>query len=181
MFTRIAVAVLIVVGLSTTGWAADNGNLQLFKDVQQQVLRYPHFTIFDSVQAQIDAGVVTLSGKVTMPYKRTDIERRVAKIDGVGRVDNRITVLPVSMFDDELRIRIAHAIYGNSNFWHYGSMVNPPIHVVVENGHVTLEGVVNSNLDRVLARSLASGFLSFGAVTNNLRTDAEARAELEKI
>ena len=89
-------------------------------------------------------------------------------------------MLPVSQFDDELRFRIARAIYGNSNFWRYGSMVNPPIHIIVENGRVTLEGVVNSNVDRMLARSIASSFDAF-SVTNNLKTDAEAKAELEKI
>ena len=78
------------------------------------------------------------------------------KLDGVEQVDNRIEVLPVSQFDDELRFRIARAIYGNPNFWPYASMVNPPIHIIVEHGRVTLEGVVNSNVDRMLARSIAS-------------------------
>ena len=93
-------------------------------------------------------GVVTLTGKVTMPYKRNDIEKRVAKVDGVRTVDNEITVLPVSQFDDELRYRIARSIYGNSNFWNYAIMANPPIHIVVEHGRVTLTGVVQSNVDR---------------------------------
>ena len=105
---------------------------------------------------EVDDGVVTLTGKVTMPYKSNDIEKRVAKLTGVKQVSNRIEVLPVSQFDDELRFGIARAIYGNSNFWGYGSMVNPPIHIIVEHGHVTLEGVVNSNVDRMLARSIAS-------------------------
>jgi hyperosmotically inducible protein len=115
-----------------------------------------------------------------MPYKRTDIEKRVAKLDGVTEVQNRIEVLPVSMYDDELRVRIARAIYGNSNFWNYASMANPPIHIIVENGHVTLEGVVNNNVDRMLARSLASGFGTF-SLKNDLKTDAEVQAELEKL
>jgi hypothetical protein len=115
-----------------------------------------------------------------MPYKRNDIERRVAEINGVRQVRNQIEVLPVSQFDDDLRLGISRAIYGNSNFWNYASMVNPPIHIIVERGHVTLEGVVNSNVDRALARSLASGFAAF-SVTNNLKTDAEVDAELEKL
>ena len=89
-------------------------------------------------------------------------------------------MLPVSQFDDELRLQIARAIYGNSNFWRYGSMVNPPIHIIVENGRVTLEGVVNSNVDRMLARSIASSFGAF-SVTNNLQTDAEIEGALERI
>ncbi len=85
----------------------------------------------------------------------------------------------MSTFDDELRYRIARSIYRNSNFWTYAIMPNPPIHIVVENGHVTLTGVVQSNVDRVLARSLAS---QFGAltVTSDLKTDAEMQATLEK-
>ena len=145
------------------------------------MLRYPHFTIFDSVHAQVDDGVVTLTGKVTMPYKRNDDRASASRgSTGVDEVRNEITVLPVSQFDDELRFRIARAIYGNSNFWRYGSMVNPPIHIIVENGRVTLEGVVSSNIDRMLARSIASSFGAF-SVTNNLKTDAEIEGALERI
>src|SRR5262245_36033266 len=129
---KIMAAVLITMALAAPAGAAQKGNLQVFRDVQKQVLQYPHFTIFDSVNANIDNGVVTLTGKVTMPYKRTDIEKRVAKLDGVTEISNQIEVLPVSMYDDDLRLRIARAIYGNSNFWSYATMVNPPIHIIVE-------------------------------------------------
>jgi len=180
MFARFAAAITVVLALSAPAWAADRKDLQVARDVQKQVLTYPQFSIFDSVHMQIDEGVVTLLGKVTMPYKKNDLEKRVAKIDGVHQVVNRITVLPVSTFDDELRFRIARAIYGNSNFWNYGSMANPPIHIIVENGHVTLDGVVNSNTDRMLARSLATGFGAF-SVTNDLKTDAEMQQGLEHL
>jgi hyperosmotically inducible protein len=180
MFDRFVAAITVVLALSAPAWAADRKDLQVVRDVQKQVLTYPQFSIFDTVHMQIDEGVVTLLGKVTMPYKKNDLEKRVAKIDGVHQVINKITVLPVSGFDDELRFRIARAIYGNSNFWNYGSMANPPIHVIVENGHVTLDGVVNSNTDRMLARSLASSFGAF-SVTNNLKTDAEVEQELERL
>jgi hyperosmotically inducible periplasmic protein len=181
MVTRLLAAALVMLALAAPARAAGDETLQLFREVQKQVLQYPHFTIFDSVHAEFDdEGVVTLTGKVTMPYKRTDIEKRVARLDGVAEVQNQIEVLPVSQFDDDLRLRIARAIYGNSNFWRYASMVNPPIHIIVERGHVTLEGVVNSNVDRMLARSLATQFGSF-SLKNELKTDAEARAELEKL
>ena len=181
MVTRLMAVALMLLALAAPARAAgDDANLQVFRDVQKQVLQYPHFTIFDSVNAEIENGVVTLRGKVTMPYKRDDIEKRIAKVDSVAQVNNRIEVLPVSQFDDDLRFRIARAIYGNSNFWRYASMVNPPIHIVVERGHVTLEGVVNSNVDRMLARSLASQFGVF-SLKNELKTDAEAKAELEKL
>jgi len=154
-------------------------DLQIFKDVASSVERYTRFTIFDDVNANVKDGVVTLTGRVTMPYKRDDIERRVAELDGVREVRNRIETLPVSQFDDELRYRIARAIYGNSNFWNYAIMPNPPIHIVVERGRVTLTGVVASDVDRMLARSLASGFGAF-SVNSELKTDAEVRDALEK-
>ncbi len=180
MVTRIAAAVLVALALAVPARAAGNEDLQVFRDVQKQVLQYAHFTIFDSVNAQIEGGVVTLTGKVTMPFKRTDIEKRVARLDGITAVQNNIEVLPVSQYDDELRVGISRAIYGNSNFWRYASMVNPPIHIIVERGHVRLEGVVNNNVDRMLARSLASGFGSF-SVTNDLKTEQEVEQELEKL
>lgn len=154
-------------------------DLQVFKDVASSVERYTQFTIFDDITANVKDGVVTLSGKVTMPYKREDIEKRVAKVDGVRKVTDQITVLPVSQFDDELRYRIARSIYGHSNFWNYAIMPNPPIHIVVERGRVTLTGVVQSDVDRMLARSLATDFGAL-SVTNDLKTDAEMRDVLEK-
>lgn len=173
-------AVALVLSLSGAGYAQDRKDLQIFNDISTQVNRYPQFTIFDSIDAGVDDGNVVLSGWVTMPYKKTDIERRVAKVAGVKAVKNDIQVLPVSQFDDELRFRISRAIYGSSSFWNYGAMANPPIHIVVVRGHVTLTGVVNSHVDRVLARSLAVGFGSFD-VKNELKTDAEVRDALEKI
>jgi osmotically-inducible protein OsmY len=154
-------------------------DLQLFKDVAASVDRYAQFTIFDDISADVKDGVVTLSGKVTMPYKRDDIEKRVAKVDGVRTVRDQITVLPVSQFDEALRYKIARSIYSNSNFWNYAIMPNPPIHIVVEHGRVTLTGVVNSEVDRMLARSLASQFGAL-SVTSALKTDAEMREALEK-
>ena len=179
MFARYLAAALMLLAVSTPAFAQKEP-LQIFREVQREVLRYPHFTIFDSVNAQVDNGVITLTGKVTMPYKRDEIARRVSRLRGIGEVHNRIEVLPVSQFDDELRYRIARAIYNSPHFAGYGSMVNPPIHIIVDRGRVTLEGVVNSNVDRMLARSIASSFLSF-ELTNDLKTDDEVKEQLEKL
>jgi hyperosmotically inducible protein len=190
MFARFVATALLLVAVSAPAFAQGNGdrggltgsseNLPLFREVQSQVLRYPHFTIFDSVNAQIDNGVVVLTGKVTMPYKKSDIVRRVARLDSVREVQDKIEVLPVSQFDDQLRYQIARAIYGNPMFVNYATMVNPPIHIIVDRGRVTLEGVVNSNVERMLARSIATSFLAFD-VTNALQTDQEAKQQLEKL
>jgi hypothetical protein len=157
---------------------SERKDLQVFNDIADQVNRYTQLTIFDSISADVSSGHVVLSGWVTMPYKRDDIEKRVRKVAGVDVVDNKIGVLPVSQFDDELRFRIARAIYSHSLFWQYAAMANPPIRIVVNRGHVSLEGVVQSNVERMLARSLASGFGAFD-VKNELKTDAEVRESLE--
>ena len=158
----------------------DRKDFQVFQDVAQQVNRYVNFTVFDTVNASVENGVVTLTGKVTMPYKVDDLTRRVSRVSGVSRVVNQIEVLPVSRLDDELRLRIARAIYSNPSFWHYASMANPPIHIVVERGRVVLEGVVNSDVERMLARSLAIGFGEF-SVDSQLKTDAEMARALEQL
>ena len=143
--------------------------------VSRVLAGFTQLTIFDDVSARVDDGTVTLLGKVTKPYKRDELESRIARLDGVRGVKNEIGVLPVSAFDDDLRYRVARAIYGNPSFWNYAAMANPPIHILVEHGHVTLTGVVNSNVDRMLARSLATG-LGELSVTNALRTDQEAES-----
>src|SRR5215510_7010740 len=174
-----ALGVTASVALAGSVQTADRKDFQVLKDVATSVDRYVHFTIFDDVNASVKDGVVTLTGKVTMPYKHEDIAKRVANISGVREVRDQIDVLPVSSFDDQLRVRIARSIYGNSNFWNYGIMPNPPIHIVVEHGRVTLTGVVQSEVDRMLARSLATQFGAL-SVTNALKTDAEVRDALEK-
>lgn len=158
---------------------AERKDLQVLNDIADQVNRYTQITIFDSISASVDNGHVVLSGWVTMPYKKDDIEKRVRKVAGVSDIDNKIGVLPVSQFDDELRFRIARAIYSHSSFWNYAAMANPPIRIVVNRGRVSLEGVVQSNVERQLARSLASGFGEF-ELKNELKTDAEVRESMER-
>lgn len=172
---RLNAVVLVLVGLSVHAPGAQRADLQIFQDVRRQVLQYPQFTIFDRVHVEIEHGVATLRGKVTMPRKRTDIEARVRAVDGVSQVRNLIDVLPVSPGDDDLRLKIARAIYGNAAFRPYASMANPPIHIIVEHGRVTLEGMVNSPVDRILIHSIASSFDAF-EVRNDLRTPAAPAA-----
>ena len=170
----------LVLGATSAASAQERKDLQIFRDVSDSVTRYTQFTIFDGVTASVTQGHVILEGWVTMPFKREDLERRVRTVAGVNSLANRIQVLPVSQHDDELRFRIARAIYGHSAFWNYAAMAQPPIHIVVNGGRVTLQGVVQSNVERQLARSLATGFGAF-EVKNDLKTDVEVQAELEKI
>jgi hyperosmotically inducible protein len=180
MFRRSLAVAAVVLALAAPAFAADSENLQLFRAVQKQVLQYTHFTIFDDVNVQVDNGAVKLLGKVTMDFKRDDIEKRVRGVAGVTRVDNQLEVLPVSQFDDQLRLGIAQAIYSNPAFRGMVSLVNPPIHVIVEHGHVTLNGVVMNDMDRTIARSIVGSFPAF-SIRNELKTEAEVKQELEKL
>jgi hyperosmotically inducible protein len=179
-FTVLAVVAFLSGSVAHAQGVDPDTDYRIFKAAASRVMSYTQFSIFDDVRASVDSGVVTLTGKVTMPYKRNDIERRIAGVEGVRQVVNRIDVLPVSIFDDELRHRIARAIYSNPSFWHYAAMANPPIHIVVDRGRVTLTGTVLNEVERMLARSIATGFGAL-EVKNELRTDAEVQAELEQM
>ncbi|HSC28634.1 MAG TPA: BON domain-containing protein [Vicinamibacterales bacterium] len=173
---RLAWFVVVLLSAAAPAYAQDRWDVRLAEEIAREVSAYSRFTIFDDVNARVENGVVALAGKVTMPFKKDEIGARVARIDGVREVDNRIEVLPVSPLDDQLRYRIARAIYGSPSFWRYAAMANPPIHIIVERGRVTLTGVVASHVERMLARSLATGWGEL-SVTSELRTDAEVRVE----
>lgn len=169
-----AVAACLCLNISAAHAGQGKSDAQLTDDVVRSVNSYTRFTVFDDVQVQVLNAIVTLNGRVTLPFKKEEIARRAAALDGVKEVRNEIGVLPPSQFDEDLRHRIARAIYGNAAFWRYAAMPNPPIHIVVEGGRVTLTGVVHSEVDRTLARSLACGNGEISLISA-LRTDAEAR------
>jgi len=165
---------VFVVLLSLAAVSPDVKDARILDDVTATVNACPHFTIFDHVSVSVDQGVVTLSGKVTMGYKVGELQKRVDDLlDARDRAD-ALEVLPASTLDDELRQQIARAIYGNANFWTYAAMRNPPIHILVDRNRVTLTGFVRSEVDRRLAQALATQFNAL-SVTNELRTDADAR------
>jgi hyperosmotically inducible periplasmic protein len=168
---KLVTSLVAALALSATVASAQVSADQRVADrISASIRMYPQFSIFDHVTGRVEDGAVVLTGKVTMPYKKDDIAKRIEKIDGVRSVRNEIDVLPVSQYDESLRYRISRAIYGNPSFWNYGAMANPPIHIIVENGRVTLTGVVFSNVDRMLARSLATGRGEL-SVVNELRTE----------
>lgn len=130
--------------------------------IAESIRTYSRFSIFDDVNINIDNRNVVLSGRVTIPLKREEIEQRVKKIDGIRTLTNDIGVLPVSQTDDRLRRVVANAIYNHPNFWRYAERANPPIHIIIEHQRITLTGVVENQGDKILAYSLAqvSGVLS---------------------
>jgi ABC-type ATPase involved in cell division len=109
-------AAVVLMGGALFADSGERKDLQVFNDVSRTVNRYTQFTVFDDVDIVVNDGIVTLTGDVTMPHKRDDIEKRVARVDGVLQVRNQIRVLPASSSDDRLRYRIARAIYDNPHF-----------------------------------------------------------------
>ena len=124
--------------------------------------------------------MVTLTGKLTQPFTILDVERSVEHVDGVIAVENSIEVLPVSRFDDQLRVGLARAIYGSPHFRQYGG-VKRPIYIIVEQGHVTLEGVVLGDTDQALAQAIAKTSARAFSVVIDLKTTAKAQLALENL
>jgi hyperosmotically inducible protein len=139
--------------------------------IASKVRGYVSYSVFDDVNIGVDQGVVTLSGRVTMPYKADDLANIVSRVDGVQEVRNELGTLPVSIGDDRLRYSIARQIYRNPLFSNYAIQANPPIHIVVENGNVTLAGAVGSEVERVKAEMIARTTFGVFGVENRLRVD----------
>jgi hyperosmotically inducible protein len=145
---------------------------QLEKKIRKELVTLPWYGVFDNLAFEVNGSTVTLYGQVVQPSTRKDAERRVKKIAGVERVVNNIEVLPLSSFDDSIRTRTYRALFGwNSPLFRYGRGVNPSIHIIVNRGHVALEGVVSTEGDSNLAYALARGVSGVFSVTNNLRVE----------
>jgi len=145
-------------------------------DVVNAVLGYVHYGVFDSVGVSVEDGVVTLTGSVLQPWHKDDLQKRVARLEGVREVKNQIRVQPVSTFDDRLRVQLYRQIYGASMFQRYASFPNPPIHIIVENGNITLTGLVNSQVEKAVLGSIARGTLAF-RVDNQVQIESELDKE----
>lgn len=141
----------------------------LTKEVRHQLLLLPYYSVFDNLMFKVDGDKVTLLGQVVRPTLKSDAEAAVKSIEAVASVDNQIEVLPLSPMDEQLRRAVYRAIYSDAGLSKYGWSALPSIHIVVKNGNVTLEGVVDSESDRNLANLRASGVPNVFSVTNNLR------------
>lgn len=146
------------------------------KAVRDTILRTPFYTVFDSVSMGVEGGAVLLSGSVSSPDRRKDIEERVARVVGVREIRNDVRVQPTSVFDDRLRRQLYGAIYGSDQFFPYAAWPNPPIRIIVERGKVTLTGVVASPVEQALLGHIARGIPSFG-VDNQVKVEGEEREE----
>jgi hyperosmotically inducible protein len=147
----------------------DPATVDINKEVRHELVMLPYLDVFDNLAYRVDGNVVTLTGQVTRPTLKGDAERVVMRIAGVDKVDNQIEVLPLSGHDDHLRRSLFKAIYGFPSMNRYALPVIKPIRIIVKNGNVTLEGVVDNQGDKDVAYIRARGVHGAFSVTNNLR------------
>lgn len=147
---------------------------RIAREVRHELVMLPYYGVFDNLSFRVDGGVVTLMGQVTRPTLKSDAENVVKRIEGVDRVQNNIEVLPNSPNDDRLRLALYRAIYGFPSLNRYALNAVPPIHIIVNNGKVTLEGVVANEGDKNAANIQANGVPGVFGVTNNLRVESQS-------
>jgi hyperosmotically inducible periplasmic protein len=146
---------------------------RITREVRHELVMLPYYGVFDNLTYRVDGGAVTLMGQVTRPTLKSDAGNVVKAIEGVERVDNKIEVLPLSSMDDGLRVAEYRAIYGHPGLDRYAMQSVPPIHIIVDNGKVTLEGIVANQGDKDLAGVRANTVGGVFSVTNNLRLDTD--------
>ena len=154
---------------------------RIVKEVRHELVMLPYYGVFDNLSYKVDAdGTVTLLGQVARPTLKSDAENVVKRIEGVEKVVNNIEVLPLSSNDDRIRRATYRAIYGNEALSEYQLRAVPPIHIIVNNGHITLEGVVARQMDKQIAGIQANSVPGAFSVTNNLVVEEEEKKDDKK-
>src|ERR1043166_7778084 len=165
---------VLIVSCISIGMMFAQGNRgadRIVKEVRHELVMLPYYNVFDNLAFKVDGATVTLLGQVSRPTLKSDAERVVKGIEGVEKVVNQIQVLPVSPNDERIRLAVYRAIYGQTSLQRYGLQAVPPIHIIVNNGNVTLEGVVASEADKNIANVQANGVPGVFGVKNNLRVE----------
>jgi hyperosmotically inducible protein len=152
-------------------FARSEGPRDLADAVRHELVMQPYYSVFDDLSYNVntDNGVVTLDGAVTRPVLKSDVEHAVKKIPGVTQVVNNIKVLPLSPFDNRIRVAEYRAIFSFGGLYRYAQGAIPSVHIIVENGHVTLTGVVDTEADKNMAYIRANGVSGVFSLTNSLR------------
>jgi hyperosmotically inducible periplasmic protein len=175
MKSKLGVVVFILLSLATLGLTQDRGQPsaksqdRITREVRHELLMLPYFGVFDYIAFKVEGSTVTLLGQVVRPSLKSDAENALKHIEGVEKVDNQIEVLPPSPMDDGLRIRLYREIYGYPALEKYALGVQKPIRIIVKNGRVALEGVVDNEGDKNLAGIRANSVPGIFQVTNNLQ------------
>lgn len=169
-----AAGLFLVAPLVFGAAASEKGRRSLEQEIRRELILLPFYDVFDSLAFRLEGGEVTLLGQVTRPTLKSSAERVVKGIEGVVSVKNEIEVLPLSSFDDRIRLGVLRAVYGNTALNRYGLGAVAPIRIIVKNGGVTLEGVVANEADRNIAFLAANGVSGVFSVTNNLKVNKRA-------
>jgi hyperosmotically inducible protein len=156
-----------------TASAADSPLSRVEQQVRRELVTLPYYGVFDNLSFKVQGSQVTLMGQVTRPTLKSSAERVVMNVEGVDKVDNQIEVLPNSPNDDSIRTAVYRAIYSQPALQRYQIRAVPPIHIIVKNGNLTLEGVVANEGDKNIAGIQANGVSGVFSVTNNLRVEQE--------
>ena len=159
--------------MATAALAAPPTLSPLENHVRHELVMLPYLNVFDDISFRVDGSTVTLFGAVTKPILKSDAENVVKRVEGITRVENQIEVLPLSPFDDGIRMRTARAIYGFPALQRYGAGTQPSIHIIVKNGNVTLMGFVSTDMDKQLAFTRANGVPGVFAVHNELQINKQ--------
>src|SRR6476469_1252313 len=148
---------------------------RLSGEVRHELNMIPEFTVFDNLAYRVDGGTVTLFGQVRDAIVKDSAEARVKHLEGVERVDNQIEILPASFNDDRIRRQVALAVFNDPRLFNYGIQSVPPIHIIVKNGHVNLEGMVRTQTDKNDAFIRANGVPGVFSVENNLQVEQPSK------
>jgi hyperosmotically inducible periplasmic protein len=165
---------MMIAALSVTAKPVNPADTnQTIRKIRKELVTLPFYGVFDNLAFKYEDGVVTLYGQVARPTLKKDAERVVEKVAGVENVVNKIEVLPLSSFDDRIRLATYRAIYRQPGLDRLAFQSVPPVHIIVKNGNVTLEGVVNSKMDATLAYHAANSVPGVFSVKNNLRIERD--------
>ena len=159
---------LLIAAAVAPAQVSDRARDRIIKEVRHELMMLPWFGVFDNIAFRVDGYNVTLLGQVVRPTTRSDAENAVKHIEGVEKVDNQIEVLPLSPMDDGIRMQMFRAIYQYPTLQKYELGVQKPIRIIVKNGHVTLEGIVDSEGDKNIAGVSANSVPGVFSVANDL-------------
>ena len=181
LYSIAAVASPVAQDNQPTGAVSQKSIERIYKEVRHELVMLPFYGVFDNLAYKVDPdGTVTLLGQVSRPTLKSDAENVVKHIEGVEKVVNNIEVLPTSINDDQIRRAAYRAIYGNEVLSQYQMRAVPPIHIIVKNGHITLEGVVAREMDKQIAGVQANSVHGAFSVTNNLVVEEEGKDKDKK-
>jgi hyperosmotically inducible protein len=189
---HLSLALVLVVG--TVGLAAGQSSVQpmqssatgssdadqrmeqrIVKEVRHELAMLPQLSVFDNLAYKVDGSTVTLLGQVRNAILKDEAGQTVKHIEGVEKVDNQIEILPASFNDDRIRRQVARAIFNEPRLFNYAIQSNPPIHIIVKNGRVDLQGIVRDQGDKDVAGIMANGVPGVFAVQNDLQVEKPSK------